>query len=605
MKKVFDLIAKLGAVDNMSKTVQQAVGKSQQSLNKFGANADKFGSTMFGVGAQAGAMAAAVGAPLIKMALDAEAAATANSRLNQVFKSMGETTGQSAKKAAEFAESLMFEIAVDDKAILATQAKLATFEGVIKNAQGSSEIFERATKAAFDLQAAGFGDAAGNAVQLGKALNDPIKGMNALTKSGVTFTAQEQAKIKALVNSGKAFEAQQLILTAIEKQVGGVAAATADDSAKIGIAFTKISETLGKELLPIMAELTNYLVKTAIPAFKKFVEENRPMIGIALKGAAALAALLATVSAGSFVIGGIAKTVSGSIKAFQMLGTTVRIVGQAFGFMGKMILANPIAAAVALGIAAIVGLVVYWDEFMSFLNRQPAALQTIIKLFTAPFVMGAALIRGIMQMWNGDVSGGLNSIWETFKAFNPLTILYEIYANIFAFFGEMAGKFYEAGKNIMSSIADGILSAALAPVDAIKGVVSSMRDYLPFSPAKVGPFKDLHKIKIAETIADSIKPAPMVTAISDMAAMATSVIPPSLMPAMPGGQESAPMPALAGAGGGGGMVLNFSPNISINGAAPGTEGGIEQQVLGALRTVMPDLHKMMQDYLDRQARKRF
>jgi hypothetical protein len=600
MQKVFDLIAKLGAVDNMSKTVQQAVGKSQQSLNKFAANADKFGSTMFGVGAQAGAMAAAVGAPLIKMALDAEAAATANSRLNQVFKSMGETTGQSAKKAAEFAESLMFEIAVDDKSILEAQAKLASFDNVIRNSKGSAEIFERATKAAFDMAATGLGDASSLANQLGKALNDPINNMSALGKAGTLTKDEIKAFSAEYQRTGDLFAVQQKILSAVEKQYGGVAAATADDSAKIGIALTKMSETLGKELLPIMADLSNYLVKTAIPAFKKFVEENRPMIGIALRGAAALAALLAAVSAGSFVIGGIAKTVSGSIKAFQMLGTTVRIVGQAFGFMGKMILANPIAAAVALGIAAIVGLVVYWDEFMSFLNRQPAALQTIIKLFTAPFVMGAALIRGIMQMWNGDVSGGLNSIWETFKAFNPLTILYELYANIFAFFGEMAGKFYEAGKNIMSSIADGILSAALAPVDAIKGVVSGMRDYLPFSPAKVGPFKDLHKLQISQTIADSIKPAPLTQAMQNLTGAAMQTVPGmSAAPAL-----DTPMPAMAGAGGGS-VVLNFSPNISINGAAPGAEGGIEQQVLNALRTAIPELSQLLETYQARQARKRF
>jgi hypothetical protein len=597
MKKVFDLIAKLGAVDNMSKTVQSAVGKSQQSLNKFAGNASKLGDNMFDLGTTAGVGALALAAPLVKMVRDAEDGEIAVARLTQVFKSMGETSGVAAKQANAFADSLMYEIAVDADDIMAAQSKLATFENVIKNSTGSSEIFERATKAAFDLQAAGFGDGAGNAVQLGKALNDPIKGMNALTKSGVTFNAQEQAKIKQLVNSGKQFEAQQVILTAIEKQVGGVAAATASDSQKFMLALGDISAELGKSLLPVLKDLA-VGIKENIGPMKAWIEANRPMVTMALKAAAALAVFLGTVSVGAYVIGGIAKGVSGAIYAVQMLG-------QAFGFMSKMILANPIAAAVALGIAAIVGLVIYWDKFMAFLNRQPAALQTIIKLFTAPFVMGAALIRGIMQMWNGDVSGGLNSIWETFKAFNPLTILYEIYANIFAFFGEMAGKFYEAGRNIMTTIADGILSAALAPVDALKGAVSSMRDLLPFSPAKAGPFKDLHKIKIAETIADSIKPAPMVTAMSDMAAMATSVIPPSLMPAMTGGQESAPMPALAGAGGGGGMVLNFSPNISINGAAPGAEGGIEQQVLGALRTVMPDLHKMMQDYLDRQARKRF
>jgi hypothetical protein len=49
------------------------------------------------------------------------------------------------------------------------------------------------------LAAAGFGTAEGNAIQLGKALNDPIQGLSSLTESGVTFTAQEKKKIAEYV----------------------------------------------------------------------------------------------------------------------------------------------------------------------------------------------------------------------------------------------------------------------------------------------------------------------------------------------------------------------------------------------------------------------
>jgi hypothetical protein len=62
------------------------------------------------------------------------------------------------------------------------------------------------------MGAAGFGTAEMNAVQLGKALNDPIKGIAALAKSGVTFTEQEKDKIKTLVESNKLLEAQDMVL---------------------------------------------------------------------------------------------------------------------------------------------------------------------------------------------------------------------------------------------------------------------------------------------------------------------------------------------------------------------------------------------------------
>ena len=323
------------------------------------------------------------------------------------------------------------------------------------------------------------------------------------------------------------------------------------------------------------------------------------MVTMALKGAAAMAALLAVVSAGAFVIGGIAKTISGTITAFNSTATAVRMLGKAFSAMGKMILANPIAAAVALGIAAIVGLVIYWDEFMAFLNKQPAILQGIIKWFTAPFVMGAALIRGVMQMWNGDVAGGLNLIWETFKAFNPITIISGILDTLYDYIKSKGIEFYNAGANIVKSIADGILSSAKAPIDAISGVVSSMRDYLPFSPAKVGPFKDLHKLQISQTIAESINPAPLMQAMGDMTGAAMQFAPTSAQAPM----IDTPMPSMGG--GGGGMVLTFSPQITINGLGGSSEGGIEQQVMSALRAVVPELSQLLENYNARVARKRF
>ena len=38
-----------------------------------------------------------------------------------------------------------------------------------------------------------------NSVQLGKALQDPVKGITALAKSGVTFTVAEKKMIKEMV----------------------------------------------------------------------------------------------------------------------------------------------------------------------------------------------------------------------------------------------------------------------------------------------------------------------------------------------------------------------------------------------------------------------
>jgi hypothetical protein len=114
--------------------------------------------------------------------------------------------------------------------------------------------------AALDLAAAGFGTAEGNAIQLGKALNDPIKGIGALAEAGVTFTAQEKKKIEQLVKSNKTLEAQDLILKAIEAQVSGTAEAGTTSFGKLGVIFDELTETLGSYILPYIEAFAEWLV---------------------------------------------------------------------------------------------------------------------------------------------------------------------------------------------------------------------------------------------------------------------------------------------------------------------------------------------------------
>ena len=100
---------------------------------------------------------------------------------------------------------------------------------------------------------------------------DPIKGITALSRSGVTFTEVEQERIKTLVASNKVSEAQILILEAIETQVGGTALATANASDKIKVGFTQVQEKIGLALLPAFEKLTAFLLDKVFPAFEQKV----------------------------------------------------------------------------------------------------------------------------------------------------------------------------------------------------------------------------------------------------------------------------------------------------------------------------------------------
>jgi hypothetical protein len=213
----------------------------------------------------------------------AEAAQVANNRLDQIASSMGifgAQTGAVTSRLKEFADQQMMIIGQDDELIKSTQAKLLTFKQLAATAGEAGGAFDRATVAAFDLAAAGFGSAETNAVQLGKALQDPVKGLTALSRAGVTFTKQEKEQIKVLTESGKTLEAQDMILKAIEQQVGGTAAATVTGFQKIKLAFGEAQEVVGNALLPVFEKLVpviTALAEKVAPILARVMESLGPI----------------------------------------------------------------------------------------------------------------------------------------------------------------------------------------------------------------------------------------------------------------------------------------------------------------------------------------
>lgn len=273
---------------------------------------------------------------------EAEGGRQASARLAQVFSQMGDATGKAAADAEAYASSLSKSIAVDDDVIKGTQAKLATFSALSSEVGRSSGMFDRATAAAHDLAAAGFGDASSNAVQLGKALQDPIKGVTALAKSGVTFTAAEKEKIKALTESGDLLGAQKIVMAAVETQVGGVAAATATSSAKMSTAWGELSESLGTMLLPLVDKAA-----VVFAGLADWVGRNSGAVMALVGVIAGLAAVIVAVNVAMKIY----QTTMAVIRAVTMAWTAVQWA------LNTAMFANPIGLVV-LAIVALVAIIV-------------------------------------------------------------------------------------------------------------------------------------------------------------------------------------------------------------------------------------------------------
>jgi hypothetical protein len=235
--------------------VEKGISRVQSAYKSLGGVAMKIGKALVspfaGIAAAVGGLLAA--RSLIRTAWEmnmiGEAATTSEARLESIAASMG-VFGSDVEKVTSRLSDLANEqgrlLGIDNKTIRLTQSKLMTFKEIAKTADAAGGAFDRATMAAVNMAQAGFGTAEMNAVQLGKALNDPIKGINSLTRSGITFTEQEKAKIRTLVESNRMLDAQDIILKAIEMQVGGAAKATSDASARMKESWAQLKESFGK-----------------------------------------------------------------------------------------------------------------------------------------------------------------------------------------------------------------------------------------------------------------------------------------------------------------------------------------------------------------------
>lgn len=139
-------------------------------------------------------------------------------QLGAALRSTGGISGQTINSLNAQNESLKRMTAFTGDAIGEAQALLLTFTNI-------RQTFPDATRLVLDMAQALGTDTRSAAMQLGKALNDPVAGVTALGRAGVQLTDAQKEQIKAFVESGEIVKAQTVILKELETQVGGSAAA--------------------------------------------------------------------------------------------------------------------------------------------------------------------------------------------------------------------------------------------------------------------------------------------------------------------------------------------------------------------------------------------
>ena len=429
----------------------QNVGKQMQAMG------DKIGKVGGSLTKGVTLPIIAGGAALVAFAKGAEDAEIANRKLGSVLDSMGYP--QATQRVSAYAESLERSLAVDADVIKAAQTKLATFKNLTASVGEAGGAFDRATVAALDLAAAGFGSAETNAVQLGKAMQDPIKGLTALGRAGVTFTEQEKAKIKTLVESGNLLAAQDIILKSIEGQVGGTAEAGASSFEKMKLSLMQVADAIGLAVLPLINQLSDFIANTFVPTVVPMIDKMvasftnlDPAVKIAMGVFVALAAALGPV--------------------LMIVGKVVSIAGVVTKALGAITIAGSLLAIKIIAVVAVlaaIGLAFKW----AYENSEPLrkAVDTLVTTFKNVFNIVKNSVLGAFQSMNDTTSKSTSFftiLGNYIKAFftgyvTYLTTAIKILGGAF----QVAMKVFEIGFTILQMGAQIIRGVLLAAFDIL------------------------------------------------------------------------------------------------------------------------------------------
>lgn len=180
-----------------------------------------------------------------------------------VIQSTGGAAGMSAEEISRLAESQSRLTSIDDETIQSGMNMLLTFKSI------GEETFPRASQAMEDMAVAmAKGDTSaidlqGAAIQLGKALNDPIMGVSTLKRVGVQLSEEQQKAVRDFMEVNDVASAQAIILGELESQFGGMAETMGNTAGgkiqKAKNALNNLFEEIGSVFLPILGDAADTL----------------------------------------------------------------------------------------------------------------------------------------------------------------------------------------------------------------------------------------------------------------------------------------------------------------------------------------------------------
>ena len=365
-----------------------------------------------------------------------------------------------------------------------------------------------------------------------------------------------------------------------------------------------LKASIGEDMEPLLYNFYSGLHKVTV-ALREFVQDHPTLTKIALgiiaivssliilagaiKVFYAMRAIMGILAIESPVLSGVMATATMTLEGFGMtlLRTVIPAIGSAIAATWSFtvaLLSNPITwiviAVLALSAAA------YW------------VVKNWDKVKVALTVVWKVIKQAALDFWNFLKNAFLNYTipgliiknWDKIKLFFSLlwAKIKSDLSRLFTWFITLPKRMYDSGKALITNLWNGITSKSQWLIEKVKNIAQKIRNLWPFSPAKEGPLKDIHRIKLMETIAATIKPQPVLGAMNRAVGSVASFAPNGgrRMPSVPNPNNSS-------------YVIHFSPNINLHGSATPEDG---KRVMSEMET---QFRRLMDNYFKDKSRKGF
>jgi hypothetical protein len=454
---VLSVLVKADGIAKTNAQLQSLHGdldKSSKVAGRLGDDLDKSsrkGSKALGaLKSSAGLAAGAIGAAGLVGALGAAVsefreAQKATAQTNAVIKSTGGVANVTTKHVGDLANAISKKAGIDDEAIQSGENLLLTFKGVRNEVGKGNDIFDQATQTITDMSVSLKQGLKPSAIQVGKALNDPVKGITALSRVGVTFTEGQKKMIEGMVKSGDQLGAQKVILKELKSEFGGSAEAAATAGDKFKVSIGNLAEAAGSVLVPVLDKVASFLSKLInqmiegkgvggqiVSVFKAVGGAIGSVVGVIKDVVAAFQeskawAVLLVAAVGALTAGFVA------YKTIMVVATAAsKALAAAQVLINVAMTANPVVLVVAAIAALVAGLIIAYNKsetFRNIVNALFGVLKTVAgavwdfitslkdlpgRLYDAGKGITEGVINGIKAL-PGLLANAATWLWERLK----------------------------------------------------------------------------------------------------------------------------------------------------------------------------------------------